>query len=36
MGAKTGIIRIMLLVNSGFHTHTKNFSENWPQFGHAL
>jgi len=30
----TGVIGNMVLVNSGFYTR-KNFSENYPQFGHA-
>jgi hypothetical protein len=31
----TGIIGNMVPVNSGFHAR-KNFSENYPQFGHSL
>jgi len=31
----TGIIRNMVLANWGFHTQM-NFSQNYPQFGHAL
>jgi hypothetical protein len=31
----TGLIIGVVLVNSGFHKQ-KNFSENYPQFGHAL
>jgi hypothetical protein len=30
----TGVIGNMVLVNTGFYTR-KNFSENYPQFGHA-
>jgi hypothetical protein len=30
----TRVIRNMVLVHSGFYTR-KNFSENFPQFGHA-